>query len=720
MGFDYIPLEDAEVDIRLASLLPGDHSDAIQLVLTHTPLRAHADVAATHVSQQHTISGIQESLPKNWVVAETLEGRLLFEHEPTEKTSWEHPDPMWQDYNLYERVRLPPPDFEPRYEALSYLWGSSENPCMVQVAQPDSTHALVSGTDRSMYEWATMSVGQNLDAALRHLRLPESTRTLWIDAICINQDDREEKSKQIVRMSALYRMATRVVVWLGPNSELQKSTLAMKTLDHLGRQLELDCSTVRFASPTATEPTWFRAVSPLPYSESMWFAIERLLSRPYFERLWVMQEVLLANSKTLVVCGRDEVAWYYFIRAIVCLLAKDTLSSDLRRALEFVRALTWRFDQLSVPFLLNLGRQRKCHLIKDRIYGILGVAPLGFSQSIKPNYHLEDSTVFVQACVACMKYDNRLTLLQDCELSFSSSVSSSFPSSQRPSWVPDWSSPRQTRPLSAFVFSSGASRACSTLAGPNLLEVRGSRLATLTGALEPQNLVTGRYVSGGSLLDAFLTVLRLGYLDERWPRYSLPTLADWRQYYLDKLHSINGVPHENEIENHDVYLCTSFLKGRTLVTTETGHIGLAPAGARQGDAVFTILGCKSSILLRRCGDGERWYVVGECYIHGLDDAIGLLGELPNAWRVQITKDHSGHAQYSYLNSETGLTTQMDPRLGPLPPAWVPSNSPRQAGMPALRSCYKNIETGEVMDSDPRLLPEALENRGVVLENLLLS
>ncbi|KAK8070241.1 HET-domain-containing protein [Apiospora phragmitis] len=757
MELEYIPLRHAEVDVRLASVLPGHDSGPIRLILWHVPLTGPPSmVTSSDASRQRTLFEVQTSLPKDWVAAVTLEGRLLFEHEPSEQTSWAHPDPSSYQQPLHEPLELPLPGFEPRYEALSYLWGSPADPRPVQVAQLAPGCLPVDRTDHSMLQWTTVKVGQNLEAALQHLRLHDQPRNLWIDALCINQQDEDEKSKQIVRMATLYRMASRVVVWLGPESPSEQSTVAMPTLEHLGKQLELSQSTVRFASPTATEPAWFRAVTPLPYSEETWLAIQALLSRPYFGRLWIMQEILLANSKTLVMCGRDEVAWYHLIRAIVCLVAKDSLPSHLRRPLECVRALTWRFDQLSIPFIMNLGRQRQCYMVKDRIYGVLGITPPEFTRSIKPDYKVEDRQVFMDAALACMNYDNRLTLLQDCE--FPSTSSQSTENSQRPSWVPDWSVPRVSRPLSDFVLFSGISRSCSRFISPDMLQVTGRRLAVLDEVgpptpadpwatlchiqgMEPRGLTTESYIAGGSLLDAFLQVLRLGYLDDRWPGHHLPTLAAWKQYFLDRLHSANGVPSGSEVDNSDGYFATSIPKGRSFIKTEEGHIGLAPAGARQGvqsiiavltsymgarlltvrkgDVACTLLGCKSSILLRQADAGGRFRVVGESYIHGLDDTSGILGQLPEGWSVQIEKDASGHARYSYHDSKTDSITKWDPRLGPLPQNWVPSNHSRRAGTPSQWDCFENTETGEVMDSDPRLLPRALEISGVMLEEFLL-
>ncbi|ETS86520.1 hypothetical protein PFICI_00348 [Pestalotiopsis fici W106-1] len=88
-----------------------------------------------------------------------------------------------------------------QYEALSYVWGDPA----------DTLPVVVDGSE--------IQVTTNLEAALRHLRWQEKARTLWADAICINQNDTEEKTVQVPMMGDIYRQATSVVVWLGHGLE---------------------------------------------------------------------------------------------------------------------------------------------------------------------------------------------------------------------------------------------------------------------------------------------------------------------------------------------------------------------------------------------------------------------------------------------------------------------------------------------------------------------
>jgi len=361
MGFEYLPLEDAARDIRLISVQPGAANDAIRLKLWHVPLGEPPPIESTDRDRATAIA-VQKALPPGWVAVQTPEGRWLFEDEATERTSWVHPDPTFDQSLLQVASRVPDGLQVPSYEALSYLWGGIDTSETVQVQYCSSdTDGILAGHDHSS---ALLKIGKNLFVALHHLRYAGRARILWVDAICINQADEVEKSKQIVRMAALYQLAQRVVIWLGPASEESQakeersSTLALSKLAHIGAQVELSRATVRFAAPMATEDGWFRSACPIPYPLSVWTAIEQLLGRQYFQRLWIVQEVLLATESSIVVCGHDEMRLYDFIRAIVCLVTKDPFPLSLRRLLESIRILAWRHIDFSVPFVLDLLRQR--------------------------------------------------------------------------------------------------------------------------------------------------------------------------------------------------------------------------------------------------------------------------------------------------------------------------------------------------------------------------
>jgi hypothetical protein len=166
--------------------------------------------------------------------------------------------------------------FEDRnYEALSYTWGSHD----------DLRAISLSG---KMY-----SVGVNLESALLHLRKHDVVRRLWVDALCINQADNDEKHHQVDLMRLIYQQASGVLVWLGPAAD--DSDLAMEYLEE--KATELKC-----VRPGETFPIGSVKREDLP-------AIYRLLQNPYWNRLWVIQEVSVASTEPLVGFGQKWLPW---------------------------------------------------------------------------------------------------------------------------------------------------------------------------------------------------------------------------------------------------------------------------------------------------------------------------------------------------------------------------------------------------------------------------
>jgi hypothetical protein len=100
-------------------------------------------------------------------------------------------------------------DAELEYETISYAWGDPTN------------------TTRVELEGRSFTVTQNLYLALKNLRHEDKERVIWADAICINQQDLEERSNQVKQMGTIYAKATQVIVWLGEGSER-----AREAIDH--------------------------------------------------------------------------------------------------------------------------------------------------------------------------------------------------------------------------------------------------------------------------------------------------------------------------------------------------------------------------------------------------------------------------------------------------------------------------------------------------------
>ncbi|KAJ9602323.1 hypothetical protein H2200_013178 [Cladophialophora chaetospira] len=213
-------------------------------------------------------------------------------------------------------------DDSPEYDAISYTWGEDNGAwCMIYINNHPSL------------------IRPNLFRALRRVRSSDEVRTLWIDALSIAQDDLEEKAQQVMMIGRIFRQAACVRAWLGEQTEnslsqtmfrdiqdavASRAILCSNTLFYLSLLAEVAgvagiiiCGSVRAAS--AVMPLailvitlmlftlfllWYQPRSRKAVRElSAWRA---LMERAYWSRLWVIQELVLAQ-KVILHCG-DEIA----------------------------------------------------------------------------------------------------------------------------------------------------------------------------------------------------------------------------------------------------------------------------------------------------------------------------------------------------------------------------------------------------------------------------
>jgi hypothetical protein len=181
---------------------------------------------------------------------------------------------------------------KPKYETLSYVCGAPELTDVVLVRSRPSVKPLSQllgylGLDQRNEEpepITTLGITHNLSVALRQIRHLDKPRVLWVDAICINQDDLVERSAEVMEMASIYSNAERVIVWLGLSYD--DSSLALQTLNRLGEgilysseQRELAFKKGSWAKRLQNHPEALVSNTP------GWFAIRELLRREYFSRL---------------------------------------------------------------------------------------------------------------------------------------------------------------------------------------------------------------------------------------------------------------------------------------------------------------------------------------------------------------------------------------------------------------------------------------------------
>ena len=250
-------------------------------------------------------------------------------------------------------------DSPPIYEALSYVWGTTENPVELKVGPSKND---------------TLAITQNLAIALPYLRYENRIRTLWIDAICINQQDLRERSSQVKIMGDIYRLADRVVVWLG--TEKDDSAHVLEILSKLSSEIKVDFaqSTMSPASSEST-PHWSDTNILLPYSRDELRNINALLHRSWFSRLWVWQEIRLARNNSILVCGSNTIPWQSLRQAILCLVSKHSVGNipSLYSRLDEISNITDFFSYATFGDIIRRTASCKCSDPKDRVYAILSL-----------------------------------------------------------------------------------------------------------------------------------------------------------------------------------------------------------------------------------------------------------------------------------------------------------------------------------------------------------
>ena len=162
----------------------------------------------------------------------------------------------------------------------------------------------------------SIEVTTNLFFALYFLRLEHEPRTMWIDAICIGQDDLDERSSQVQLMREIYRGCRRAVVWLGEETYWTARVFEfLKAMDKArgwgtgneDSKRAFRKSSAELQEKLSTDETVQRIVEKGLYGD--------IAQRPFWSRIWIVQEVAVAYD-VLVQCGTDVMGWEDFSNAV--------------------------------------------------------------------------------------------------------------------------------------------------------------------------------------------------------------------------------------------------------------------------------------------------------------------------------------------------------------------------------------------------------------------
>jgi hypothetical protein len=610
----------------------------------------------------------------------------------------------------------------PHYEALAYAWGEQRY-----------TQAIFVNNQRH-------GVTQNLFEALAQLRYVERARILWIDSICINMDDIEERRQQISQMRDIFQNSARVLVWLGP--EADDSTLAMMTLSRIGVQKTFDwrSQTIKpILTASSDSIDWGENDTPPPLVNDGFVAITYLLRRQLFSRIWAWQEVQLASDEALVIAGSDQIPLGHFRNALWYLAWKRTYDYYpiwSREYLLTALAMVDKTPNKQLRSLIEQTRSCQCSDPRDRIYALLALSntPL----LLEPDYSKSILEIYRQVVVEHVMRGRDMNILSSWE---------SPSSTDWPTWVPNWTVPSQCwQPFSGLYAAGDTYPGIQKPFSHDELEVEGVLIGLVADVI---SLDTSNKLRGGfnvNLLEKVQQIARDGYgwnipenrrkdisvlcrilCGNRFSNRYEPPRGGLLDFEMSKLAlrdlldtdisledfsgrwSIGAIKLLREIE--------TMAKGRSFLKSDSGQFGLGINASKPGDSIVVLLGCNSPMIIRHSHEVEGAFeIIGPAYVDGFSEAQAVLGQLPKDFTFRYQYNHTQERfQPTYVNASTGLADTDDPRLEPLDYKWRVVRYPGENNPGE----YSDFETPLIITRDPRLTSEALKKRGIKVERFRL-
>jgi hypothetical protein len=527
-------------------------------------------------------------------------------------------------------------NLHPPYEALSYAWQNED------IAVPIILNAC------------PFLVKPNLKAALRELRGTSSDKLLWVDAICINQSDHEEKSFQVAQMKDIYKEAMTVIAWIGEESD--GSARAMEFLNEMANRNrghsyapkwegEKFLGNVELSWEELRSMRWgdgkshIRKGFPILYEDdhleffadsrlSDWQALDALLNRAWWSRTWVVQEVWLASNAVLR-CGRISLAWNSLEKALDFEDAWDDLGNSMKDTL---RATEWdslrrRYSlaiHLSSPRLLGSALSdllwncwdRESTDPRDKVFALFSLIGDKYSVSMKPDYSKSVEETYIDVTKEIIRCEKSLDVLL--------AASGSEFGKGLPSWVPNWQrSANLTRPMLFVNTEREFTMYTSNSMDSVVLDGHGFRAAGDTtpatafgddkGVLTAKGICVDTIDSLGNIPQATTTV------EEIVNNASSIVKSTGETYITGELRSTamqntlfaGGRGIEQQSKEKESAIIHNVMQRRRFFVTKRGYMGVGPSALTNGHLVCIIAGCSFPLVLRQVE--EDYVLVGEAY-----------------------------------------------------------------------------------------------------------
>ncbi|KAH6716460.1 heterokaryon incompatibility protein-domain-containing protein [Leptodontidium sp. MPI-SDFR-AT-0119] len=584
-------------------------------------------------------------------------------------------------------------DEAPEYDALSYTWGTREQTVPVLIG------------DRRIL------VTPNLAVVLQYMRASKEDglkRWLWIDQICINQEDLAERAQQVQLMREIYEKSAETTIWLGLNQQLLRR-LEDRLFSKVWPYVKDDVRNSLL--PDLLLATKRPADIP-KYEDDIWKDLAHFLDRAWFRRIWVVQEARVSSNKSSVNVrlANSRIGWHNLALVMTWLVQKGftAIHKDLKPMVNVARI--FNYGKTRMPLLRQLQETRSFEAsdARDKVFALAGLVLEGKEQDklpecLMPDYTKSPAKVYQATTVYLIKQTMDLQVLsyvQHVTADIAEDIdlpTAKVPTDEMPSWVARWESEHNTGShiIDAPFFNAAAGKSLDLkiIKKQSALKVKGLRFDKInyvsrifqnsswtlmdeakfalgnplfeswrqinekldrgnpTGGVRDEiiyvAMLCGKRLTGeratpnDQMFLSFLAYLhcsfimstcyesfkRLGLLDhhssilERVKTTDNPisrakpgSMTLHLHQLLGNLGQAGGGPNTFMREMN----CT---QQRKLFTTTSGYVGMGPAAMKEDDIVVILYGGRVPFVLRP--RDEHFYLVGECYVHGIMDGVGV-------------------------------------------------------------------------------------------------
>ncbi|KAI0127002.1 heterokaryon incompatibility protein-domain-containing protein [Xylariales sp. AK1849] len=503
-------------------------------------------------------------------------------------------------------------DSAPNYEAISYHWGSNER----------TDEILIYDRGVPMRFPVTKSAFDLLLARRSIWR----KRTIWIDAICINQNNDLEKATQVQCMREIYQRASRVIIFPSSDWFARAAAPLLQEL-HMGAQISDD--SVRS----------LRKMAIGQRDSRKWRTILGLFTNDYFSRIWVAQEIAVGRDVQLYY-GGHYIPWFLYHKVVSQMAdqpSRDLIATGVEGNLQ-----TWHnsstYENITAfsvlrkdsPYDVRHDGQLRLELVilstskfeatnpRDQIFAILGISDYADSDLLKVDYEKSTEKVLEDA--------TRYLLLEQAQPAIDVLCLAGIGFSANRLAVPSW------------VVERSEDRYCIQYTDPRQNEdcfrASGTRVASITAG-ETSGTI---YVRGVLLKDKIRYLSSAGVFNFGNIRPELMAQSQDGVSFETTDEVLEALWNKLEPKDLGNYLplryLASFMEacfGRCFVMTETGRLCLGPPLTQVGDAIFIPFGAQTAYIVR-WGRSQKFVdsyeLIGEAYAQGamMGEAMGHGGD----------------------------------------------------------------------------------------------